>query len=120
LKSAKLAIERRSGGMTSVPDEFVITSLDVLIHWHKKVGEGGFGKVFEAEWQGSTVAVKVLDRNVSRVVSTHHHEFVLVSTSSIPRSSRRRLPSGSGLDTRTFCSSLVLVPLPILHFLYVR
>jgi serine/threonine protein kinase len=64
-----LAMQRRSGGMTSIPDEFVITSLDVVIHWGKKIGQGGFGRVFEAQWQGSRVAVKVLDRKVPRIVS---------------------------------------------------
>jgi predicted unusual protein kinase regulating ubiquinone biosynthesis (AarF/ABC1/UbiB family) len=74
LEKAHAAMQRRSGPMVCIPDAFVITSLEILIHWDKKVGEGGFGQVFEAEWQGSCVAVKVLDRNVSRNVSGNKNE----------------------------------------------
>jgi serine/threonine protein kinase len=119
MEKAQFAMQRRSGGMKSAPDAFVITSLDVLIHRHKKIGEGGFGQVYEAEWQGSCVAVKVLEKNVSRMVSAFHNEFILVSTSSTCRSLRRRLTSGRDSTTPTFCNSLVLAPLPILRFWYV-
>jgi hypothetical protein len=74
LEKGILAMQRRSGGMTSIPDAFVITSLDVIIYRDKKVGEGGFGQVFEAEWQGSRVAVKILDKNVPPFVSGCHNE----------------------------------------------
>jgi hypothetical protein len=63
------AMQRRSGGLSLVPDVFVITSLDVIIHTTKKLGDGGFSKVFEGQWQGSSVAVKVLDSGVPSAVS---------------------------------------------------
>jgi serine/threonine protein kinase len=69
LKQAMLAMQRRSGVMTSTPDAFVITSLEVVIHRDRKIGEGGFGQVFEAQWQGSRVAVKVLNKGVPSIVS---------------------------------------------------
>jgi predicted unusual protein kinase regulating ubiquinone biosynthesis (AarF/ABC1/UbiB family) len=63
------AMQRRSGGMTTMPDLFLITSLDVVIHHDKKVGEGGFGQVYEADWQGNAVAVKVLEKGIPPSVS---------------------------------------------------
>lgn len=62
------AMQRRSGGVSTIPDEFVITSLDVVIHRDKKLGEGGFAQVFKADWQGITVAVKTLDRSIPTAV----------------------------------------------------
>ena len=69
LESGMHAMQRRSGGMKSTPDVFVITSLDVVIHHDKKLGEGGFGQVFQGDWQGTSVAVKVLDRGTPPFVS---------------------------------------------------
>jgi hypothetical protein len=63
------AMQRRSGGLECVPDVFVITSLDVVIHRDKKLGQGGFGQVYQGEWQGTRVAVKILERNVPPFVS---------------------------------------------------
>lgn len=57
-------MQRRSGGMTTIPDEFLITSLDIVIHRDKKLGEGGFAQVFQADWQGTAVAVKILDKSI--------------------------------------------------------
>ena len=68
-----LAMQRRSGRTNSPLDMFDITSLDVIIHWDRKIGEGGFGRVFEAQWQGSRVAVKVLDKSVPSTVSDWHN-----------------------------------------------
>jgi len=53
------AMERCTGDLNIVPDVFDITSLDIIIHRDKKIGEGGCGEVFIADWQGNTVAVKV-------------------------------------------------------------
>jgi hypothetical protein len=63
------AMQRRSGGLSSVPDVFAITHLDVIIHRIKRLGNGGYAQVFEGEWQGSPVAVKVLDSKVPQSVS---------------------------------------------------
>lgn len=61
-------MQRLSGSMSTTPDEFVITSLDVVIHRDKKLGQGGFAQVFQADWQGITVAVKTLDKSTPPAV----------------------------------------------------
>jgi hypothetical protein len=66
-------MQRRSGGMKCTPDTFVITSLDIVIHHDTKLGEGGFGQVYQGDWQGTTVAVKVLDRGIPPFVSLLYH-----------------------------------------------
>jgi hypothetical protein len=42
-------------------DPSVITSLDVIIHWDRKLGLGGFAEVYVGTWQNTAVAVKVLE-----------------------------------------------------------
>lgn len=54
------AIQRRSTLAQPSVDKFAITSLDVVIYREKKLGAGGFGEVFEGDWRGKRVAVKVL------------------------------------------------------------
>lgn len=63
------ALQRRSGPLRIIPDVFVITSLDVIIHYDKKLGQGGFTSVYEAHWRGTRVAVKVMERGVPASVS---------------------------------------------------
>lgn len=62
------AMQRRSGPTRILPDEFVITSLDVIIKHDKRLGEGGFATVYEGDWKGTKVAVKVLERGVPYTV----------------------------------------------------
>ena len=62
------ALQRRSGHMSLIPDDFVITSLDVIIHKHEKLGEGRFAQVFRGDWQGATVAVKVFEKGIPQPV----------------------------------------------------
>jgi hypothetical protein len=69
LEQGMHAIQRRTGGLDSIPDEFVITSLDVIIHHDKKLGQGGSGQVFQADWQGTTVAIKIFGKGVPSSVS---------------------------------------------------
>ena len=57
----------------------MITSFDVIIFYDQKLGEGGFAKVYEADWQGTRVAVKKLDENVDPAV----RPSVLFSTGSL-------------------------------------
>lgn len=64
-------MQRRSGPLRFVPDVFVITSLDVIIRYDKKLGEGGFTRVYEGLWGRSKVAVKVMERGVPPSVSSN-------------------------------------------------
>ncbi|KZT26137.1 kinase-like protein [Neolentinus lepideus HHB14362 ss-1] len=58
------AMIRVSGSTTSASDDFLITPLDIIIHEHKKLGQGGFAAVYQGDWKGTTVAVKVIDNAV--------------------------------------------------------
>ena len=58
------AIQQRSGPMQIAPDQFVITSLDVIVRYDKKLGEGGYATVYEGDWKGTKVAIKELERGV--------------------------------------------------------
>lgn len=58
------AMQRRSGRLKTIPDEFVITSFDVIIYLERKLGAGGFAEVFEADWRGTRVAVKILEKGL--------------------------------------------------------
>ena len=70
LETGLQALERRSTRSHRLPDEFVITSLDILVHHHLKLGQGGFAKVYEADWKGTRVAVKELERGIPVSVSS--------------------------------------------------
>lgn len=60
-----------AGPAQAVSDAFVITSLDVIIRYdERKLGSGGFASVYEGDWKGVKVAVKVFDKNLSASVST--------------------------------------------------
>ena len=50
----------------AIPDEFIITSLEIIIHHDRKLGEGGSGQVYEGDWNGNRVAVKTLDKTVKQ------------------------------------------------------
>ncbi len=56
--------------MKITPDAFVITSLDIIIHDDRKLGEGGFASVFEGDWRGTKVAVKLLERGIPSSVGS--------------------------------------------------
>jgi len=105
------AMQRRSGDPRVAPDQFVITSLDVVIHHHKKLGQGGFGQVFEGEWQGNSVAVKVLDKGVTPSVSLGSCIFPFRFDLFPVRSSNKKSTYGNECVTLTFWSSLARVPL---------
>jgi hypothetical protein len=79
LESGMHAMQRRSGGMKCTPDLFVITSLDVVIYHDRKLGEGGFGQVYQGDWQGTTVAVKVLERGTPPFVSFLPIRFIVIN-----------------------------------------
>lgn len=77
-------MKRRSGPLRFVPDTFVITSLDVIVHYDKKLGEGGFTRVYEGLWGGTTVAVKVMERGVPASVSRMFYQCGTTRTDSLP------------------------------------
>ena len=58
------ALERRSNRSHRLPDEFVITTMDIIVYHHLKLGQGGFAKVYEADWRGTRVAVKELESGI--------------------------------------------------------
>jgi hypothetical protein len=62
-------MQRLSRGLKPDLDPSAITSLDVIIHHHRKLGAGGFAQAFEGTWHGTTVAVKLLDKGVPPLVS---------------------------------------------------
>ncbi|KAJ3527660.1 hypothetical protein NM688_g8100 [Phlebia brevispora] len=68
LENGMGVLQRRSGPMKVIPDAFVITSFDIIVHHDKKLGEGGFATVYEADWKGTKVAVKELERGVPPAV----------------------------------------------------
>ena len=80
LEQGMHAMQRRSGAMRLVPDEFVITSLDVIIREDDKLGEGGYGQVFRGDWQGVVVAVKVFEKGIAQPVRTVSKPLVVVLT----------------------------------------
>lgn len=61
-------LERRSRNVKTLPDRFVITSLDVIIHEDLKLGSGGYSQVYMGSWHGTKVAVKVLEKGLSHSV----------------------------------------------------
>jgi serine/threonine protein kinase len=63
-------LERRTGVSRAPADTFQITSLDVIVHDHQKLGSGGFGQVYVGDWHGVAVAVKVFERGVPQSVSS--------------------------------------------------
>lgn len=68
LEKGMRAMQRRSNALPATTDEFRLTSLEVIIHEHKKLGKGGFSQVFRADWLGTVVAVKVMEKGVPAAV----------------------------------------------------
>ena len=55
---------RTPSSALDIPDEFVITSLEIVVHRHARLGMGGFAEVYEADWNRTKVAVKIFPRGV--------------------------------------------------------
>ncbi|TFK52892.1 kinase-like protein [Heliocybe sulcata] len=62
------AMVRISGPMATIPEDFVITAFDIIVHEDKKLGQGGFATVYQGDWKGAVVAVKVIDSGVHEMV----------------------------------------------------
>ncbi|KAL2917310.1 hypothetical protein HK105_202974 [Polyrhizophydium stewartii] len=60
LEATKRAIIEHSGRDLSQRQDWSVDPDDVEILWHSMIGEGGFGQIFRGEWNGKTVAVKVI------------------------------------------------------------
>ena len=45
-------------GFIPPQDAFSMTEFDIVIHYNKMLGKGGFGEVFEGNWHGTKVAIK--------------------------------------------------------------
>jgi hypothetical protein len=68
LENAMQAMLRSPHCRPAVSDVFELSSLDVVIHYNKKLGEGRFGKLFRGDWQGTAVVVRILDNVTSQSV----------------------------------------------------
>lgn len=62
------AMQRVSGQPRYETDSYLITSLEIIIDRDRRLGSGGYGEVFEGDWHGSRIAVKVLDRGLPESV----------------------------------------------------
>lgn len=73
-------LERRSRDVKTLPERFVITSLDAIIHEDLKLGSGGYSQVYMGSWHGTKVAVKVLEKGLSQSVRPRQKFPALVLT----------------------------------------
>ena len=66
MQQAVRVIQRYSTSAQDVNDlpSWLVTSWEVDIE-RKKIGAGGFGKVYPAKWHGTKVAIKELDSQTS-------------------------------------------------------
>lgn len=104
LEGGMHAMQRRSGDLRSIPDVFDITSLDVIIFHHKKIGEGGCGTVYAADWRGTTVAVKVFkfDKGTHTDVSCVRSHCIIALLTLLESPFVKKLRSGSIFDIPIF------------------
>lgn len=63
-------MRRRTGDLRIPVDQFAISSYEVAIHREKKLGSGGFAKVYKGTYRDRAVAVKVLTEGTHWSVST--------------------------------------------------
>ncbi|KAJ3551589.1 hypothetical protein NM688_g4615 [Phlebia brevispora] len=68
LENGMHELQRRSGPMGTIPDEFTITSLDIIILYDRIVGTGGYARVYQGDWKGELVAVKVMEQTSQLVL----------------------------------------------------
>ncbi|GJE85576.1 kinase-like domain-containing protein [Phanerochaete sordida] len=68
LELAMQETERRSRNIPTLPDQYVITSLECVWFRDKRLGTGGYASVYLGTYYGTTVAVKVLNKGISHQV----------------------------------------------------
>ena len=60
-------------------DSFSMTEFDIVLYENKKLGEGGFGEVFEGNWHGTKVAIKRL-RSFHHPAASGNLDFLIFNT----------------------------------------
>lgn len=58
-------------------DKYALSSLEVTIHYEKKLGAGGFAKVYRGTLNDKAVAVKVLTEGTPWAVRCDYHSSSL-------------------------------------------
>ena len=73
------AMRRRTGDLRIMVDKYAISSLEVTIHYEKKLGAGGFAKVYRGTHNDKAVAVKVLTEGTPWAVRCDYYPLKIHS-----------------------------------------
>lgn len=68
-------MRRRTGDLRILIDKFAISSYEVTIHYEKKLGAGGFARVYHGTYNDKSVAVKVLTEGTPWSVRLWRYSF---------------------------------------------
>jgi hypothetical protein len=104
LQSMKQRIETHAAAL----DDFQVTPFDVIIYEHKSLGRGGYGRVYEGNWLGTVVAVKVFERGIPQSVRVVFAFAYLSRHELYYRFLSKRLTFGSAFVIHIFYRSSVL------------
>lgn len=64
LESGLHAMQQISGPLRYSNEEHLVTSLEIIVDRNRKLGSGGYADVFEGDWYGTRVAVKILHQDL--------------------------------------------------------